>query len=169
MWKRIVAVLAIIGFLSLVAGAAGVGYFSLKTFKPEKVDTGLQQELSAPGVVLGKSTRDEVVARFGPPEQERQETLSTVLEYPSKKLLLRVDKASGLLGWVEYSSGVLATAKGIKVGSTYDAVVEAYGLPATVTPLSGGARVRYQFGMAYILEFLLDKSQRVTRIAFFKA
>jgi hypothetical protein len=169
MWRRIVAVLAVVGFLSLAVMAAGGAYLVLKTYKPEKVDKGLQQELSALGVTLGQSTREQVIARFGPPEKERDETLSTVLDYPSQKLLCRIDKRTGTLEWIEYSSPQLATAKGLKVGATYSAIVDTYGVPTSVTPLSTGTRVRYQFGMAFVLEFSLNQSQHVTQIILFKA
>lgn len=167
--KKVIIGLAIFGLLSMIGLAAALSFLALRTLKPEKVDHGLQRELSALGVTVGKSTQAEVVARFGAPEQERQETLSTVLAYPSRGLLVRMGKQSGVLEWVEFTSGEFATAKGIKVGATYQSLVDTYGLPSSVTPLSGSTRVRYQFGLAYMLEFTLNKENQVTRVAFFKA
>lgn len=165
--RRILVSLAIIGILSVLGVMAVAGFLAVRTLRPELVDAGLRQELARVG--LGEATRDTLTARYGQPEQERDETLSTVLAYPSGGLLLRVGKTSGALEWFETTSTIFATEKGIKLGSTYEQILDAYGKPQSVTPLTGGTRVRYQYGMVYMLEFWLVRGGGVERIVFFKA
>jgi len=167
MWRVIVSAFAVFGMLCLVAGIAALGYMAVKTVKPEKVNKGLQQELSALGLTLGAATRAEVVARFGEPEQERQETLSQVLEYPSRGLLVRLNRTTGTLNWYEFTSAAFATARGVQVGATYQQILDAYGTTPYVTPLTGGTRVRYHYGVAYVLEFLLNKEGKLTKVSFY--
>lgn len=119
------------------------------------------------GVTVGTSAAEDLAARFGPPEQTKQETLSTIYLYSSQGLLFRVDKQTGKLVWYEITSKQFATARGIHVGATYDDILNAYGTTEYVTLMPTGTRVRYRYGTAFFLEFWLNKAGKIERIAFF--
>ena len=167
MWKRIVAAFAAFGLLCLLGTIVAVGYMAVRTLKPETVNKGLQRELTALGLTVNEATLADVVARFGPPERTREETLSQVLEYPSKGLLLRVNKTSGKMDWYEFTSPAFATAGGVRVGATFQQIRDVYGPTRYVTQLSTGTRVRYHYGVAYVLEFQLNTDGKLTKVAFF--
>lgn len=147
----------------------GAGLLLAALFRPELFDSGLRQELSFTGATLGQSSRADLLARFGPPDQERQESLSAVLQFHEAGLLLRIDHATDRLLWCEVTGPRFATARGVRIGSTQAQVLSAYGRPSEVALLREGARLRYRFGLVYTLEFWLDRQQRVERIAFYRA
>ncbi|MDF2629010.1 MAG: hypothetical protein K0R39_2841 [Symbiobacteriaceae bacterium] len=167
--KKLLWVLSSFGLLCLVGGVAALVFFGIRMLKPEMVDTGLQKEMTVLGVTLGTATEADLVARFGPAQQVKQETLSTVHVYTEQGLMFRVDKKSGKLIWQEINSEAHATARGIRPGSTYDQILNAYGATKYVTMLPTGSRVRYKWGTAFSLEFWLNKAQRVEKIAFYHA
>lgn len=165
--KKLLWVFAVLGLLSLLGAIAGVVFFAVRTLKPDLIDTGLQKEMSALGVTLGTATAEDLTARFGAPQQTKQESLSTVYLYSTKGLLFRIDKKTGKLIWYEITAKEYATAKGIKVGATYDDVLDAYGATKYVTLLPSGTRVRYKYGTAFFMEFWLSKVGRVEKIALY--
>jgi len=167
--KKLLWVLAGFGALCLVGAITAGVLFGLRMLKPELVDDGLQKEMGALGVTVGTSTAEDLAARFGPPEQTKQETLSTVYLYGTKGLLFRVDKQTGKLVWYEITSRQYATARAIRVGATYDEILNAYGSTEYVTLMPTGTRIRYRYGTAFFLEFWLNKAGKVERIAFFHA
>jgi|GEM_PF-4135029 len=169
MWKRILAILAAIGLLAVLGGAVLVAYIAVGTVKPDLVNHDLRREFAFAGLTVGESTMQDVLATFGVPQREYREPLSLRYEYPSKGLLLRIGVASGRVEWYEFSSSQYATAKGVKVGAPFTAVTDAYGKPSSVTPLASGTRVRYHYGIAYTLEFWLDRDGKLARVAFFKS
>lgn len=165
--KKVLWVLAGFGLLCLVGAVVAVVFLGIRMLKPEIVDTGLQNEMRALGVTLGTATEADLVAHFGPAQQIKQETLSTVHVYSDQGLLFRIDKKSGRLIWQEITSKAHATARGIRLGSTYDEILNAYGATEYVALLPAGTRVRYKYGTAFFLEFWLDKTQRVDKISFY--
>lgn len=165
--KKVLWVLAGFGLLCVIGAVTAVVLFGIRMLKPELIDTGLQKEMSALGVTLGTATEADLVARFGPAQQIKQETLSTVHVYTDRGLLFRMDKQSGKLIWQEISSPDHTTARAIRLGSTYDQILNAYGATEYVTLLPSGTRVRYKYGTAFFLEFWLNKANRVEKIAFY--
>ncbi|HWI65254.1 MAG TPA: hypothetical protein VNT75_25770 [Symbiobacteriaceae bacterium] len=165
--KKLLWVLASFGLLCLVGAVAAAVLLAVRTLKPDLVDTGLQKEMAALGVTVGTATEADLIARFGPPPQTKQETLSTVYVYGEKGLLFRIDKKTGKLIWYEITSASHATAGGIRLGSTYDEILDVYGTTKYVTLMPTGTRVRYKYGTAFFLEFWLNKAQKVEKIAFY--
>jgi hypothetical protein len=168
MGKKLLVALAVFGVLCLLGGAAAVGYLALHTLKPDLVDKGLQKEMGIAGLTMGASTEQDLLAKYGEPDERKDETLNHVYVYEERGLLFRIDRASGKLEWVQVTGPDVATAKGIKVGATYDQILDAYGPTNSVALLPTGTRVRYKYGMAYVLEFMLDQSRHITKISFYK-
>ncbi|HYF92076.1 MAG TPA: hypothetical protein VD969_07500 [Symbiobacteriaceae bacterium] len=165
--KKLLWVLAGFGLICLIGSVAAGVFLAVKTLRPELLDSGLQEEMGALGVTVGTSTEVELIARFGEPQQRKQETLSTVYLYHSKGLLFRVDKQTGKLLWYEVTSSEYATARGIRLGATYDQILDAYGATNYVALLPTGTRLRYKYGTAFFLEFWLNKAGRLDRFAFY--
>jgi hypothetical protein len=156
------------GLTMLLCLILGGGYLSVSLLRPELVRPDLRREFSLYQLTLGESTESQVRDHLGEPDRERRESLSILYEYASLDLSLRLGLDSGVLEWYEIRSDQFATARGVRVGDRFTAITEAYGKPTEVTPLPDSSRVRYIFGMVYVLEFWLDNLQRVERIAFYR-
>lgn len=165
MWKWVLAGLAAL----LAVGAATALLIGVKLFRPEWLHRDLSREFAVTGLAVGRATSADMTARFGPPPVVHTEHISTVYEYPDLGLLLRFDQRSGILVWYELASPSFATGRGIGVGASMAEVRRAYGKPSSLTPLSEGARMRYHYGTAYVLEFRFDRADRLGRIVFFRA
>lgn len=168
MLKKILIGAGLFLLVTVLAAIGAASYMAVKALRPELLQPDLKQEFSVLGLTVGKSNREELLARYGPPARQREETAALVFEYPGKGALFRFDRASGQLIWYEFTSPEFRTGKGITVGATQVEIETAYGRPTRVTPLRSGTRIRYHFGIAYALEFMLDTSGRLTRVTFFK-
>ena len=153
----------------LLLAIAGVAIVVMNMVKPELARPELRHEFTIGGLTIGKSTKEEMVARYGAPAREIVSTRSTTYEYPDLGLILQIGNATGKLDWYEITSDQFATSKGITVGATLEQIKLAYKKPTEVTPLDGQTRVRYFFGIAYALEFWLNNEGKATRILFFQA
>lgn len=157
------------GAVILLLAITGAVLLVVDMKRPELARPDLRHEFTVGGLTIGESTKEDMLARYGPPGREIVATRSTTYEYPDLGLILQIGNQSGRLDWYEITSSQFATSKGITVGATLDQIKLAYRDPTEVTPLDGETRVRYFFGVAYALEFWLDSGGRATRIVFFQA
>lgn len=163
--KRVLLGAGLAILLSLMLGG---GYLGVSLLRPELFRADLRREFSLYDLTLGESTQHQVKANLGEPHRERHESLSILYEYPSLGLSLRIGQLSGVLEWYEVRSDQFTTARGVRVGNSMTTITAAYGKPTEVTALPDAARVRYIFGIAYVLEFWLNNRQQVERIAFYR-
>ncbi len=164
MWKKALLLLGVL----ILLGALALAYLATAMMKPELLRPEIRREFTIAGLAVGKATRQELIALHGPPEREVAERRTTVYRYPSRGLAFRMENETGQLIWYELRSPDYATGQGITVGASFDQIRAAYGKPTEVTPTPGGARVRYTYGMAYVLEFRLGPDMRVRSVTFFR-
>ncbi len=161
MWKGLmIGALVLVGTLGLLA---------LRLFQPALFDPALRREFAVTGLAVGQATRAEMLARFGDPVREMQESAAAVYEYPAQGLLLRIDSATGRLIWYEITTPAFPTGRGVRVGASLSEIRAAYGSGGVLARFTGRARLRFAYGTAYALEFWLGEQDRLKRIVFYQA
>jgi hypothetical protein len=159
---------SVIGWIALLS-ACVVTFGFVLVFHPDLVYSSLDAEKSATGLVVGLTNTNQMKEYHGQPTRTVQEQLTTKYEYNSTGVLYRLDRTTGVLNWVEFTGSTYHTGKGIRVGDSFDAVLQAYGKPANQIDIGERTLLRYSFGVKYSLEFWMSATAHVEKVVFYSS
>ena len=85
------------------------------------------------GFYVNKTTASDIQKSFGKPEKQRasKDGTRTLLMYPKAGYTFLIDPKTNIVKRIVTQNPALATKEGIKVGSSYDDVMKAYGKPSS--------------------------------------